>query len=77
MSKKPGRSKHRALYKPGKTVSPSKTNSGRPTSQVNETALLEDLRSLILSARQRISVVANSTTTPHTGNKFSRQCREN
>jgi predicted nuclease of restriction endonuclease-like (RecB) superfamily len=30
---------------------------------VNETALLEDLRSLILSARQRISVVANSTTT--------------
>ena len=63
MSKKPGRSKPRALSKPGKTVSPSKTNSGRPTSQVNETALLEDLRSLILSARQRISVVANSTTT--------------
>ena len=44
MSKKPGRSKPRALSKPGKTVSPSKTNSGRPTSQVNETALLEDLR---------------------------------
>ena len=63
MSKKPGRAKPRALSKPGKTVSPSKTNSGRPTSQVNETALLEDLRSLILSARQRISVVANSTTT--------------
>ena len=63
MSKKPGRSKPRALSKPGKTVLPSKTNSGRPTSQVNETALLEDLHSLILSARQRISVVANSTTT--------------
>ena len=63
MSKKPGRSKPRALSKPGKTVSPSKTNSGRPTSQVNETALLEDLRSLILSARQRIAVLANSTTT--------------
>jgi len=63
MSKKPSRSKPRALSKPGKTVSPRKTNSGRPTSQVNETALLEDLRSLILSARQRISVVANSTTT--------------
>ncbi len=63
MSKKPSRSKPRALSKPGKTVSPRKTNSGRPTPQVNETALLEDLRSLILSARQRISVVANSTTT--------------
>jgi predicted nuclease of restriction endonuclease-like (RecB) superfamily len=63
MSKKPGRSKPRALSKPGKTVSPRKTNSGRLTPQVNETALLEDLRSLILSARQRISVVANSTTT--------------
>jgi hypothetical protein len=63
MSKKPGRSKPRALSKPGKTVSPRKTNSGSPTPQVNETALLEDLRSLILSARQRISVVANSTTT--------------
>ena len=63
MSKKPSRSKPRALSKPGKTVSPRKSNSGRPTSQVNETALLEDLRSLILSARQRISVVANSTTT--------------
>ena len=63
MSKKPSRSKPRALSKPGKTVSPSKTNSGRPTPQVNETALLEDLRSLILSARQRIAVVANSTTT--------------
>ena len=63
MSKKPSRSKPRALSKPGKTVSPRKTNSGRPTPQVNEIALLEDLRSLILSARQRISVVANSTTT--------------
>jgi len=63
MSKKPGRSKPRALSKPGKTVSPRKTNSGSPTPQVNETALLEDLRSLIISARQRISVVANSTTT--------------
>ena len=63
MSQKPNRSKPRALSKPGKTVSPRKTNSGRPTPQVNETALLEDLRSLILSARQRISVVANSTTT--------------
>ena len=63
MSKKPSRSKPRALSKPGKTVSPRKTNSGRPTPQVNETALLEDLRSLILSARQRIAVVANSTTT--------------
>ena len=63
MSKKPGRSKPRALSKPGKTVSPRKTNSGSPTPQVNETALLEDLRSLILSARQRIAVVANSTTT--------------
>lgn len=63
MSKKPGRSKPRALSKPGRTVSPRKTNSGRQTPQVNETALLEDLRSLILSARQRISVVANSTTT--------------
>ena len=63
MSKKPSRSKPRALSKPEKTVSPRKTNSGRPTPQVNETALLEDLRSLILSARQRISVVANSTTT--------------
>jgi len=63
MSKKPGRSKPRALSKPGKTVSPRKTNLGRLTPQVNETALLEDLRSLILSARQRISVVANSTTT--------------
>lgn len=63
MSKKPGRSKPRALSKPGKTVSPRKTDSRRPTPQVNETALLEDLRSLILSARQRIAVVANSTTT--------------
>lgn len=63
MSQKPNRSKPRALSKPRKTVSPRKTNSGRPTPQVNETALLEDLRSLILSARQRISVVANSTTT--------------
>ena len=63
MSKKPSRSKPRALSKPGKTVSPRKTNSGHRTPQVNETALLEDLRSLILSARQRISVVANSTTT--------------
>ena len=63
MSKKPSRSKPRALSKPGKTVSPRKTNSGRPTPQVNETALLEDLRSLILSARQRIAVVANSTST--------------
>ena len=63
MSQKPNRSKPRSLSKPGKTVSPRKTNSGRPTPQVNETALLEDLRSLILSARQRISVVANSTTT--------------
>lgn len=63
MSKKPGRSKPRALSKPGKTVSPRKTNLGRLTPQVNETALLDDLRSLILSARQRISVVANSTTT--------------
>lgn len=63
MSKKPGRSKPRTLSRPGKTVSPRKTNSGRPTPQVNETALLVDLRSLILSARQRISVVANSTTT--------------
>jgi len=63
MSKKPARSKPRALSKPGKTVSPRKTNSGHRTPQVNETALLEDLRSLILSARQRISVVANSTTT--------------
>ena len=63
MSKKPARSKPRALSKPGKTVSPRKTNSGRPTPQVNETGLLEDLRSLILSARQRIAVVANSTTT--------------
>lgn len=63
MSKKPGRSKPRALSKPGKTVSPRKTNSGRLTPQVNETALLEDLRSLILSARQRIAVLANSTTT--------------
>jgi predicted nuclease of restriction endonuclease-like (RecB) superfamily len=63
MSKKPSRSKPRALSKPGKTVSPRKTNSGRLTPQVNETALLDDLRSLILSARQRISVVANSTTT--------------
>ena len=63
MSKKPGRSKPRALSKPGKTVSPRKTNSGHRTPQVNETALLEDLRSLILSARQRIAVVANSTTT--------------
>jgi predicted nuclease of restriction endonuclease-like (RecB) superfamily len=63
MSKKPSRSKPRALSKPGKTVSPRKTNSGSPTPQVNETALLEDLRSLILSARQRIAVVANSTTT--------------
>jgi len=63
MSKKPGRSKPRALSKPGKTVSPRKTNSGSPTPQLNETALLEDLRSLILSARQRIAVVANSTTT--------------
>jgi predicted nuclease of restriction endonuclease-like (RecB) superfamily len=63
MSQKTNRSKPRSLSKPGKTVSPRKTNSGRPTPQVNETALLEDLRSLILSARQRISVVANSTTT--------------
>jgi predicted nuclease of restriction endonuclease-like (RecB) superfamily len=63
MSKKPARSKPRALSKPGKTVSPRKTNSGRPTPQVNETGLLEDLRSLILSARQRIAVVANSTST--------------
>ena len=63
MSKKPARSKPRALSKPGKTVSPRKTNSGRPTPQMNETGLLEDLRSLILSARQRIAVVANSTTT--------------
>lgn len=63
MSKKPARSKPRALSNPGKTVSPRKTNSGRPTPQVNETGLLEDLRSLILSARQRFAVVANSTTT--------------
>jgi predicted nuclease of restriction endonuclease-like (RecB) superfamily len=77
MSKKPGRSKPRALSKPEKTVSPRKTNSGRPTPQVNETALLEDLRSLILSARQRIAVVANSTTTLLYWNLGQRLMKEN
>jgi predicted nuclease of restriction endonuclease-like (RecB) superfamily len=80
MSKKPGRSKPRALSKPGKTVSPRKTNSGRLTPQVNETALLEDLRSLILSARQRIAVVANSTTTLlywHLGQRLMKENLQN
>ena len=80
MSKKPGRSKPRALSKPGKTVSPRKTKSGRPTPQVNETALLEDLRRLILSARQRISVVANSTTTLlywHLGQRLMKENLQN
>jgi predicted nuclease of restriction endonuclease-like (RecB) superfamily len=80
MSKKPSRSKPRVLSKPEKTVSPRKTNSGRPTPQVNETALLEDLRSLILSARQRIAVVANSTATLlywHLGQRLMKENLQN
>ncbi len=35
----------------------------KPPTRIDETALLADLRNLIQSARQRIAVVANSTTT--------------
>ena len=63
MKKKASRPASKALTAAPKAPLRRKAAAGKAAALVNESALLADLRSLIQSARQRVAVVANSTTT--------------
>ena len=63
MKKKVSRPASKALTAAPKAPLRRKAAAEKPAPLVNESVLLADLRSLIQSARQRVAVVANSTTT--------------
>ena len=63
MKKKASRPAAKSLPKPRKAALSRKAAPAAPLERVDESALLSDLRILIQSARQRVAVVANSTTT--------------
>ena len=63
MKKKASHPASKALTATPKAPLSRKNAAAKSAALVNEPALLADLRSLIKSARQRVAVVANSTTT--------------
>ena len=77
MKKKASLPASKALTAAPKAPLRRKAAAEKPAALVNESALLADLRSLIQSARQRVAVVANSTTTLLCWHLGQRLLREN